>query len=84
MNRRLFGQLLVGASTLGVSSSSVVKTKVVPPDTAEIEKEQAHLADLQDWLSNAEANPYSTAFVPGIKDLIALSETRLKRLQSSV
>ena len=45
MNRRLFGQLLVGASTLGVSSSSVVKTKVVPPDTAEIEKEQAHLAD---------------------------------------
>ena len=82
MNRRLFGQLLVGVSALGRGQSSTVKTKVVTPDAAEIEREQAHLADLQDWLSSAQANPYSAAFVPGIKELIALSEIRLKRLQS--
>lgn len=84
MNRRIFGQLLVGASALGMNDTSVAKVKVVKPDVSEIDREQAHLASLQEWLSSSQANPYSAVYVPGIEELIALSEARLNRLQSSV
>ncbi|MEL6765392.1 MAG: hypothetical protein AAFO87_17425 [Cyanobacteria bacterium J06607_6] len=85
MNRRIFGQLLVGASALGLTDKSPAKAKTVKSDvSAEMKREQVHLADLQDWLSSAQANPYSAVYVPGIKELISLSEARLHRLHSSV
>ena len=90
MDRRTFGQLLIGASALGVNEASVARTKSVAEtrsaklNTAtEIEREQAYLTLLRDGLNSLQINPYGAAYVPGTRELIDLSKARLCRLRAS-